>query len=260
MQSGQYITERYMVEMIRQISEEKYIDFKAYSGDWLLELVKNGRRARILGYKFSLNDSVAANIAQDKVAAYQMLRKEGVSAVEHMLLRTKATPIVWPALADAVIKPLSGTSGHAVHRVASREEAEDIMASTGIEAWAISPYQEIVREIRAVVLYDEILLSYEKEPVQENGLKFFNLGKGATAVDCTLSQSESVLVKAAQAALGLKLAAIDIVELASGEKKILEVNDGIMMENYARQSLENRNKTYGVYEAVVGKLLYGEDC
>lgn len=256
MQSGQYITDRYMVKMIRQICEENQIKFQTFSQDWILELTKGGNRARIFGYKFSLNDSVAASIAQDKVAAYQLLAKAGVNAVEHVLVRTKATPAVWPSFTDAVIKPLSGTSGHAVHRVSNSQEAEQIMNATGIEAWALSPYQEIIRETRAIVLYGEILLSYDKKPIEENGLRFFNLGKGALAIDRGLDENEERLVKTAVAALGLQLAAVDIIELATGEKKILEVNDGIMMENYARQSEINKQNAKMVYEQIILELLH----
>lgn len=244
-----------MVEMIHKICDENQIEFQTFSGNWLLELVKGGKRARILGYKFSLNDSVAASIAQDKVAAYEVLAKEGVPAIKHTLVRTKTPLLKQPEFAaDMVIKPLSGTSGHAVHKVSSWEQAEKVMDLTGIEAWAISPYEEIVRETRILVLDDMILLSYDKQPIVENGLKFFNLGKGAKAINRTIDESEEDLANAARLAIGVRLAAIDIVELASGEKKILEVNDGIMMENYARQSLENKEITHEIYRIIIKTL------
>src|SRR5687768_10357502 len=127
MQSGQFITERLMPEMMREICEERGISFTSFSDDWLLHMEKGGKIARVLGYKCSLNDSVASSIAQDKVAAYELLSHYVVSAVPHFLIRTKANEADWKKLSwhsGMVIKPLSGTSGHGVKRCYSASEAE----------------------------------------------------------------------------------------------------------------------------------------
>lgn len=261
MQSGQFIAERLMPKMIREICEERGISFTSFSDDWLLHLEKDGKVARILGYKFSLNDSVAAGTAQDKVASYELLKYYDIPAVPHYLIRTKASEADWKNLPwqdGMVVKPLSGTSGHGVAKIFSADDAEAWMKKWGIEAWAASPFVEIKREVRLVLLDDEVLLAYEKQPVEIDGLKFFNLGKGAIAKDCRAADSEVELARKAKTALGLRLCAVDIIELADGTWQVLEVNDGIMMENYARQSVKNEKTAERVYfdivEAVVDKV------
>ena len=55
-------------------------------------------------------------------------------------------------------------------------------------------------------------------------------------------------------ALSLRLAAVDIVRTDDGELRVLEVNDGIMLENYALQSAGYKDRATAVYDAVVTAL------
>lgn len=258
MQSGQYITERLMPRMIHEICKERGILFASFSDDWLLHLEKDGKVARVLGYKFSLNDSVASNIAQDKVASYELLKYYSIAAVPHYLIRTKAGEADWKELPwrdGMVVKPLSGTSGHGVAKFFSADDAGVWMEKWGIEAWAASPFVGVKREVRLIFLDDDTLLAYEKQPVEINGLKFFNLGKGATALSYMAASSEVELAKKAKNALGLRLCAVDIIELMNDTWQVLEVNDGIMMENYARQSVENRAGVEQIYQSIIEAML-----
>lgn len=257
MQSGQYITDRLMPKMIRDICQERGVSFTSFSDDWLLDMEKDGKSARVLGYKFSLNDSVASSIAQDKVAAYELLSHYTILAVPHYLIRTKASEENWRTLLreeGMVIKPLVGTSGHGVKRCDSVKESEEWMERWGIEAWAVSPFVEIKREVRLVLLDGEVLLAYEKQPVEINELKFFNLGKGAVALDYRVADAEIELAQKAKKALGLRLCAVDIIELMDGTWQVLEVNDGIMMENYARQSPSNKEVARQLYATITSVL------
>lgn len=243
-----------MPDMIREICEERGISFTSFSGDWLLHLEKDGKIARVLGYKFNLNDSVASSIAQDKVASYELLKYYSVPAIPHYLIRTKANEADWRQLSwgdGMVVKPLVGTSGHGVAKFSDSEDAEAWMERWGIEAWAVSPFVEIKREVRLVLLDNELLLAYEKQPVEIRGLKFFNLGKGAATVNYQAESLEIELAQKAKEALGLRLCAVDIVELTNGSWRVLEVNDGIMMENYARHSLKNKHVSATIYRKII---------
>ena len=246
-----------MPKMIREICKERGISFTSFSDDWLLDMEKDGKSARVLGYKFSLNDSVASNIAQDKVAAYELMNHYDVPVVPHYLIRTKASEENWrtmPWEEGMVIKPLVGTSGHGVKRCYLAKEAEAWMDKWGIEAWAVSPFVEIKREVRLVLLDEDVLLTYEKQPVEIDGLKFFNLGKGAVALGYRVADAEIELAQKAKEALGLRLCAVDIIELAGGTWQVLEVNDGIMMENYARQSPGNIEVAKRMYATITSIL------
>lgn len=257
MQSGEYITDRLLPNIVRDIGARQAISVRSFSDDWLLELTKGDVTRHIVGYKFGLNDSATAATTQDKVAAYLLMNAHSVSAVEHRLVRTKASEHsswyeqTWPRL---VVKPLTGTSGHGVRLFDSPSEAANWIEAQGIEAWAVSPYLEIQAETRLIMLDSEPLLAYTKQPVMIHGLAMFNLGKGAVPHDITPDHALVTLARNAQRALGLRLAAVDIVTLTTGEQMVLEVNDGLMMEHYARVSPENFTTTVRVYESVIRAL------
>lgn len=101
------------------------------------------------------------------------------------------------------------------------------------------------------MLDGQCLLAYQKtEPVTRAGLKLYNLGAGAIAEDLTPAYSLVDIARRSVDALGLRLAAVDIVQVA-GEQLVLEVNDGFMMEYYLRQSDANYRRTVELYEQVL---------
>lgn len=258
MQDGEFIVDRWMVSMLRDICQARGITFAAYSDDWLLELRVGDTVRRVLGYRFSLNDSVAASIAQDKVATYQVLAKAGIPAVTHVLVRTKVSHADRKVMAGwkkIVIKPLTGTSGHGVQLFTNVDEAAEHIEQSTILAWAAAPFVDIKREVRVIMLDGKPLITYEKQPVTIRGLKMFNLGLGATPNDIEPSEEFVELARNAQKELGLRLSTVDIVEDADGNVRVMEVNDSIMMEHYARYSPENKQRAASVYGAVVDAMM-----
>lgn len=253
MQNGEYIQDRWMVKMVKEACALFGAEVRLFSDDWVLEVAKGGKESFIFGYKFGLNDSAAANIAQDKVAMYQVLAAHDVASVEHYLVRT-ADAGSWsrlPLQKDIIIKPLTGTGGRGIELCGDREIARERIKKSDIEAWALSPYYNITREIRLVILDDEILLSYEKQPVVRGGMKFFNLGLGAVPIAYVPTSPQKRMAIDAMRALGLRIGAVDAIECADGRTMILEVNDGVMMENFARYSEANKQKTAEIYEIIV---------
>jgi glutathione synthase/RimK-type ligase-like ATP-grasp enzyme len=253
MTHGQYILDRWMVGVIEAICLKHGIDYRSYSDDWLLELSHKGIVRRVFGYKFSINDAAATAIAGDKVATYQLLHAHGISAVEHRLVRTKASESTdWAeGFSELVVKPLDGTSGHGVGLLASPTHVPGyIQKHQAIAAWAVSPYQQIQSERRFIILDGELICQYQKSPIEIHGLKMFNLGLGATVLHNEATDLETKLAVRAVNALGLRLAAVDIILTPEGYK-VLEVNDGIMMENYMRQSEENKKQATNIYESII---------
>jgi glutathione synthase/RimK-type ligase-like ATP-grasp enzyme len=254
---GEYVADRWIVRMLREQAEQRGIAFLSWSDDWLIELQKADSIHRVIGYRFDLNDSVAAAISQDKVATYTVLTNNSIPAVPHQLVRTKVSSAnreVMKGWKDIVIKPLDGTSGHGVKLFHDTDEAIRAIESSTIQAWAAAPFVDIQREVRIIVLDGTPLLAYEKRPVTINGLKMFNLGLGAMPVTIAASGVLIDLARRAQTALGLRLSAIDICETADGRLQILEVNDAIMMEHYARASAENKNRAGTIYGTILATM------
>ena len=257
MQQGEYIRHRLMVELLETICRERGISFSSLSDDWVLELEKNGSIRRVIGYSFDLNTAAAAFIAKDKVATHLLLQRCGVPSVEHVLLRPPVLEVQkeyidnWKKI---VVKPLEGTGGHGVKLVSGADEAIKWVASSEISAWAVSPHIDIKREIRCILLDGQPLLVYEKQAVEIDGLKMFNLGQGAAPTIITPNTALIQLAAQAQAALGLRLSAVDIIETAAGEFLVLEINGGFMMEHFMRVSDEYMRIAEHIYRTIVDAL------
>lgn len=262
MMNGEFIQDRWIVDMLRNIAASRGIAFESWSDDWIIELRKAAKTHRVIGYRFDMNNSVASNISQDKVATYTVLAAHSIPAVAHRLVRTKVSDANLQHISDwgeIVIKPLVGTSGHGVRKFQDVSSAVAYVNRSSIQAWAAAPYIAIAAETRIVLLDGKVLLAYQKQPVEIDNLKMFNLGLGGIAVDITPGADMLQLAHDAQSALGLRLCAVDIIETAQGERMVLEVNDAVMVEHYARQSEQNKQAARRVYERIVDELFRETD-
>lgn len=262
MTSGEFIIDRWMEGMIADICRVNGISHQTFSNGWVHLLEKNGVVRTICGYKTDLNSAGGSEIASDKVACFEILASQGVKAVSHTLLRMHPSDgsFTWyhPPVKDMVVKPLDGTGGRHVHRFDTQDGVESWCSrQQGIFAWAVSPFYDIKREIRMIMCDNQVLLSYAKlKPMSDGeGLPFFNLGHGATAEDIVASELHTTLARGSMKALGLRLAAVDLIETMSGETQVLEVNSGFMMEHYMRSSPARQQKGYELYEKIITTMM-----
>lgn len=258
---GEFIQHRWVVQAIKTIAEELNLSIRSYSGDWILELQNETVTRRIFGYHFDLNSDIASRCAEDKTAAATLLQQASVKCVPHLLLRSgQFTDTAWKDTGwnEVVIKPLTGTSGHEVRKLESLDTVETFLRNELENNWVISPYLDIRTEQRVIMLDGQPLLSYHKHPVILNGLKMFNLGLGATPKRTDVDNETLALARAAVQTLGLRLAAVDIITLQTGERMVLEVNDGIMMEHYAAASDEYKADALAVYRRIISTMMQSD--
>jgi ribosomal protein S6--L-glutamate ligase len=260
MKKGAYIQDRLLPEFVQAAAERQGLSYSSMSDGWVLRLEHEPKLRWVLGYQFDINTAAASGIAQDKVATHIALQRAGVPSVEHILVRSLLDePIDTRKLSEIfsgpfVIKPLDGTGGRDVVRVKEATAAGKLIDESHELTWAASPLYDISAEYRVIMLDGTPLVMYEKtQPVEENGLKYFNLGKGAKPVDIVTEDTKSALEELARqtcSALTLRLASVDIVRI-DGNLRILEVNDGIMMEYYARHSEQYKKNAALTYDAIV---------
>ncbi len=260
MKAGQYITDRYLPGFIEAAAQAHGIAYTAMSDGWVIRLEKGMALRWVLGYQFDVNGAAASAVAQDKVATHDALKQAGVPSVEHILVRALPSQ-AFPAkqltslfTGPFVLKPLGGTGGRGVQKVGNMRDAEKVVSKSGEMAWAASPLYDISAEYRVIMLDGTPLVMYEKkEPVTKHGLRYFNLGKGAVPVDI-LTEDTSValetLARQACGALSLRLASVDIVRV-NNALRVLEINDGIMMEYYARHNEQYKKNAALAYDAIV---------
>ncbi|MEL7169089.1 MAG: RimK-like protein [Bacteroidota bacterium] len=260
-------TERFLVAALREEAARRGIACTTFSADWIVRLSRGDRQATVMGYHFPLNSAPAAMLAGDKAAASEAMAHAGVPCVEHRLfLRPALASYVgsdgnWAAMlayaqehnGHLVVKPNEGTGGQQVLRVRSALELETAAHELFAHhrALALSPYLAIDREVRLVMLDGTCQLAYEKVRTDADVEWRHNLGLGATPQVLDPLADELVdHAGVAMRALGLRFASVDLVEV-SGTWRVLEINAGVMMEAFARQSAANATRASAIYGAAL---------
>lgn len=167
-----------LVKIISEICAENDIKLERYSFDWILQLKKVGKTARVFGYQFENNTATACLICTDKSASSELLRAARIPVVEHMFFTSpenfkyigaKGNWQKISALLNThgrlVVKPNEGTGGVDVFRVSTNAELEAAVTAvfSHHSALAISPYYEIEKEYRVILLNGTALLVYSKD-------------------------------------------------------------------------------------------------
>ncbi len=260
---GEYIIDRWMPDAIRQACNELGYRHTTYSDDWIIRIQSGNALRWVFGYFFDLNAYAASQNANDKVACYQALTEANIPALPHLLIRPQILTDDYVAGlraqlsdGDVVLKPLAGTSGYDITRHSSVDEAIDYARTKERPDWCLSPMVEIQSEKRLFMLDDEVLLAYEKTiPTDEGGIRYFNLGKGAQAVTVMPTPNELLLARGAMQTLGLCVTTVDIITLRDGSQQVIEVNCGITMEHFMRQSEEYKVIGYATYKKIIAKMM-----
>ncbi|PAP76398.1 ATP-grasp domain-containing protein [Rubrivirga marina] len=302
--------DRLLVSTVRQLAAERGVEVASFAGDWILRLSWGGWTEHIVGYVFPLNSAGARAVSADKVATAELLEARGVPCVaHHLVLRPDLAPYVgeagnWAAIRalgerngwDLVVKPNEGTGGEDVVRVRGARELEAAVHDGLVRhrALALSPFHEIETEYRAVLLDDDVLLTYAKarpavvgDGVRSVGALAEAAGLDASAVALDVrrrvpGEGEQVLLDwrhnlqlgsvprpiesaevrdeverlaaAAAGTLGLRFASVDVVETADG-LAVLEANAGVMLEAYARAVPDGAATARRIYGAALDALL-----
>lgn len=261
------------IEHIELACAELGLDVRWSCDYWVANIRSGDRTTRIVGYTFALNDAASAELALDKVCAYQTLKEAGVVAVPHHLLHFPVLPVRWPGAASrqirppVVTKPHRGSSGVDVLLARNPEELRSnlrILASR-YRTIAYSPYLDAAGEYRAVVLDNRVLLVYLKRrraAVDTHGRPEwrFNLNLGArpALIDEREPVHEQVSDVASRAtrALGIRFGAVDIL-LTAPTLTVMEVNDAFSMIYFSRFTAEYAAAAAKMYVAVL-RAVFGE--
>jgi len=193
---SQQNNKRQIVKIIKEICTEQNISCTPFSYDWILQLRKNEQIGYIYGYKFNVNSSASAMICDDKCATSEILQNAGIPVVEHHFYMSPSNIQYvgesgnWSRLIaylqkhkKIVCKANEGTGGNAVYLVENQfqleEAAHQIFNHT--RAMAVSPYYNITKEYRAIILAGEVKLLYSKNIP-------FVVGDGKSTVHALLLQ------------------------------------------------------------------------
>ncbi len=265
---------RFLVEAVREYAYKNNLKFETFSGDWVIRLETNPATSRkhivkyLFGNEFGLNNTASRAICNDKSATYQVLTREKLKALEHVILLRPGSlgapnntyEIAKYALHkfgySAIIKPNSGSGGDDINHIKSEKELRKNLDYMFLRyrALTISPFVNISAEYRVCVLNQNAELIYEKVKTQD--MLQHNLSKGAVAKeikDAKLNETLGKLAIRASKAVGINFANVDIINV-SGNLMVIEINSGVMFEHYSSQSEENAKKAMRVYHKALDML------
>jgi len=245
------------------------IDVDIFSDGWVHRLSKNGFQHYTYGYQFDLNSGVSQQLATDKCAAYELLNHAGLNAVTHRLTTTwvyknrrwirldsqemisyHIQNILVNNQLPLVLKPINGTGGHDVVLVKKKSELSKLLTKL-FEKYgmvAVAPFIKAESETRLYMLDGKCLLAYQK--TAPAGEWRFNLSGGAKAKVLKPEKSIEIMARQALEVIGLRLGAVDFLNTAKGPV-ILEVNSGIMLNNFASHGQIEKDLAVNIYRQIL---------
>lgn len=201
-----------------------------------------------------LNTVTGCARAKDKWLTHGALGADGLPQVATRLLEPgQRLETVLPdeelGRFPLVVKTRLGTKGVGVHLAHDIEELTTLRARYARDGYAVllQRREHPGRELRVLVLADEVLAAFERRP--EPGEFRANWHRGATLalVDPVPGQIGALAREAARC-LGLGFAGVDIFE-TDGRLQVLEVNDAPGLEGAERAT--DRDLSGAVVEALV---------
>ena len=170
----------YVQKIIKQICEEKNIEFNLISKDWIMVLRKNKRIRYISGYKFGLNNQSSSIICDDKYALYDTLKLLNIPIIEHKIVfknydKKEVEDFFNKHNKSIVVKSNAGTCGLDIYHIEKIEELFKKIDLLLISNYSISlcPFYNIKNEYRTIILDGKVELFYgKKRPiVHGDGIK-----------------------------------------------------------------------------------------
>lgn len=264
---------RFFEEILKEICLEENIEMKVLSNGWMLEFFYLGNYYYTAGYDFGLNSSVVTKIIDDKVLTSVILTKNKIPHIHHLYLPQKKIRenlnfetteeedfqnVLKELELPVVVKPINGKSGSKVFFCDTYEEFIEntnfILETSNV---AVSKFYESEFEYRVYILNDRILFGYKKNRVSSWQ---HNLSMGAipTKLEPGEIQRLEKIVTSVVEATNVKCGAIDFLDGKDG-LKVLEINNGISMDNFAKRSAEYRQLAKEAHRAYLSEVLGKEN-
>ena len=150
--------EKQFNKIIKQICQEKNIQYQELSDDWIIKLKKENKNRFLVGYKFDLNTQATAEICNDKFALYAVLDSEEIPVIKYNILfkneEDRLKKYFEEYNQNVVLKPNNGTCGNNVLHICDYNELKDEYNRLISKCYSVDicPYYEIESEYRVIYL------------------------------------------------------------------------------------------------------------
>lgn len=150
--------EKQFNKIIKQICQEKNIQYDELSDDWVIKLKKDDKNRFLVGYKFDLNTQSTAEICNDKFALFAVLECEGIQAIKHNIIfkneENKLNRYFNDYNQDIVLKPNNGTCGNNVLHISDYNKLKYEYTRLIGKCYSVDicPFYNIENEYRVIYL------------------------------------------------------------------------------------------------------------
>lgn len=150
--------EKQFNKIIKQICQERSIQYEELSDDWIIKLTKENRNKFIVGYKFDLNNQATSEICNDKFALYAVLKSEEIPVIEYNILfkneEDKLEKYFYEYNQNVVLKPNNGTCGNNVLHICEYDKLKNEYNKLISKCYSVDicPFYEIESEYRVIYL------------------------------------------------------------------------------------------------------------
>lgn len=252
-------------KLLNEISNDIGATLTPYSDSWVYDLQYLNEHHIIYGYRFGSNTDSVSLLCNDKSALSEFLSKHKIPNIKHTYLPS-------PSVIDfmdndkefycnkvkamikngaCVIKVNDGTGGRNVYKVDTFEEASLALEKIYKNGCAtICKFEKIQEEIRIIVNNKKVLLIYRKEK-GSNWKHNLCLGAKPIVINDTTNYKEALdIVDKIFQLLNIGSASIDIVKV-DNRYYLLEINSGVVMENFANSNGENYEIAKSIYKQII---------
>ena len=150
-------------KILKEVCGELEIEITSFSDDWAFRLEKDGEVRYIYGYRFGLDCGSIQSFCNDKSIMSDLLEFYQIPHIKHFFFMNeesynKSAGLLLEKYSKVVCKANEGTGGNQVFIAENKEEMDAVVKEifNGGSSLAISPYVEIGKEYRAIVLDGEI--------------------------------------------------------------------------------------------------------
>ncbi len=163
--------EKQFNKIIKQICQEKNIQYEELSDDWIIKLKKGNKNRFLVGYKFDLNTQATAEICNDKFALFAVLESEGIQAIKHNIIfkneENKLNIFFNEYNQDVVLKPNNGTCGNNVLHICDYNRLKDEYNRLINKCYSVDicPFYNIENEYRVIYLPNKQHIYKKIKPV-----------------------------------------------------------------------------------------------
>ena len=262
---------KFLNNILKEIAKDENIKYSNISDGFITVLEKDGKFRYINEFKM-LNSHIASILCDDKYAMFEVLKYHNIPVIDYKLIWDRSIIKSEDEINKKVkyleeyfkncnnhivLKPNDGYSGKMIFNIENKNDIKSslIKLLDWTSSIVVNPFYKIKNEHRVIILNEKCRLIYTKN-LSNDGWQF-NLSKGSISTKIFNNELKEKLENLALKSykiIGANFVSVDIIEDYQNNFYVLEINNGVCMEKYAKQHPEDYNIVKDIYRDAIKDL------